>query len=186
MAGTHMKLDVPSETLAALLSGIRGFAFSSPSSGMHLRTTCDTYIGITVSSLAVAPMFEVFTLKGHAESAPGNCNGRWAAWPFNAWRSYVLTREEYVTPAGLSVQAIGRPANSQDAVLPGCVPSGATDSCIVEAGILFHGGDRGRFLIAVDWMPFHLIISRDEQRINDFLESCALTPLEDYLQNRAT
>jgi hypothetical protein len=40
-------------------------------------------------------------------------------------------------------------------------------------------------MVAVDWMPFNLIVTQDEPAIVEFIESCATIDVEEYVKRVA-
>ena len=110
------------------------------------------------------------------EPAPLIAPDSFEPWPFEEWRTDVLYRVEFIVEGAAARGAIGSTPNIQDAARPGEVPADAAACCEVAAGLLFTGRDGGRLLLAVDWFPFDMIVSRDPHEIDDFRAVCEARP----------
>ncbi len=94
-------------------------------------------------------------------------------WPFVHWRAEVLRRVEFIIEDVDVEGTFGTgPHNMQSAAPPGSVPSEASAACEVAVGLLFTGAENDRLLLAADWMPFSLIVSRDPGEIERFIDVC--------------
>ena len=103
-----------------------------------------------------------------------------APWPFARWRTQVLRRVEYVIGDPSIGATFGDNPMAQDAVRPGAVPSDAIAFCEVAVGLLFSSKEGQRLLIGVDWMPLDLTVTEADNKIDEYVESCELTSLENY------
>ena len=94
------------------------------------------------------------------------------SWPFQCWGVDLLKRVEFITEDDIATNAVGYAPNAQGAARPGEVPRDAAAACEVAAGFLFSDVEGERLLIGVDWMPYHMVISRDPAQIDEYLECC--------------
>lgn len=107
-------------------------------------------------------------------------------WPFDAWRVEVLRRAEYIIgDLQPPPDTFGNDAVVQHPGRPGEVPPEAWAACEVAVGLLFSGSGGKRLMVAVDWMPFNLIVTQDEPAIVEFIGSCATIDVEEYVKRLA-
>jgi hypothetical protein len=104
-------------------------------------------------------------------------------WPLRAWRTEVARRTEFIVEGADAGATFGNDPDTQSAWRPGEVPPAAAAFCEVAAGILFTG-DRGKLLIAADWMPMNMLVTQDAAEIGAFLADCELVGMADYLHRR--
>lgn len=107
-------------------------------------------------------------------------------WPFDDWRVEVLRRAEYIIGDLQSPpETFGNDPVAQNPAKPGEVPTEAWAACEVAVGLLFSGSGGKRLMIAVDWMPFNLIVTPDEAIITEYIESCIMVDVNDYAKRLA-
>lgn len=107
-------------------------------------------------------------------------------WPFYAWRVEVLRRAEYILGDLQSPpETFGTDPVAQNPAKPGEVPPEAWAACEVAVGLLFSGSGGERLMVAVDWMPFNLIVTQDEANIAEYVESCAAIDVDKYVKRLA-
>jgi hypothetical protein len=181
LGGQRINLEASGpDTFAALRRDVTHFSIGKLSAS-YLRCRNGSEICLGISGHDVAPFFEVFTLSlNFATSDKADSAIRvWQPWPFDSWKTAILTREEFIVTADPNADTIGVPRYVQDAVVLGHVPNDAIDSRVVEVGLLFIGSGGKRLIIAADWMPFNIAISQDDGWIEEFLQSCEITPMLD-------
>lgn len=107
-------------------------------------------------------------------------------WPFDAWRVDVLRRAEYIVgDLQPPPETLGSDPVAQNPARPGEVPPEAWAACEVAVGLLFSGSGGKQLLIAVDWMPFDLIVTQDGPVIAEYIEACAAIDVNEYAKRLA-
>ena len=103
-------------------------------------------------------------------------------WPFAHWRTDVLRRVEFIIEDVPAEGALGSgPHNMQSGGPPGAVPAEASAACEVAVGLLFTGAKKDRLLLAVDWMPFSMVVSQDQDVIEQYIGSCEAIEIGHYI-----
>lgn len=102
-------------------------------------------------------------------------------WPFAPRQVEVLRRVEWIADLVDAGPASGDIPNIQSAARPGRIPPGATATCQVAVGLLFSGPEDERLLLAADWMPMNLIVTREADKIDAFLVDCDRIELRTYM-----
>lgn len=111
---------------------------------------------------------------------------RFKPWPFDQWRCDVLRRIEFVIDDVAVPQTFGNSPNLQGATALEAVPSDASATCEVAAGLLFTGDDGKRLLIGVDWTPSNVIWTTEATQINDYMKPCEIVSLDAYVRRTQT
>lgn len=102
-------------------------------------------------------------------------------WQMVNERVEVLRRDEFIVEGGDAGPAVGDNPSAQSAARPGQVPKDASAYCTVAVGLLFSGQGGERMLVAADWSPFDLIVTRDAGAIEAFAIDCERVELSDYI-----
>jgi hypothetical protein len=206
LQGTHVSLA----SLAANLVGYTVVRGAKPLM-VWLRSSDGTARLLGVDQRDVLPMFEVFTLNvatadeleermrdwqppAQTDDLPEPLRrlmsvrptaplppAEFDPWPFSEWRTQVLRRAEFIIEDPGVEGTFGNNPNVQSASRPNSVPSEATASCEVAAGVLFTSPDGRRLLIGVDWLPMNLVVSETAVEIDAYLEPCDAVDLTAYL-----
>lgn len=102
-------------------------------------------------------------------------------WQMVNERVEVLRRDEFIVEGGDAGPTVGDNPSAQSAARPGQVPKDASAYCTVAVGLLFSGQGGERMLVAADWSPFDLIVTRDAGAIEAFAIDCERVELSDYI-----
>lgn len=167
------------DVLRALDAGVQAYSIGRKGFPRNLVLRDGRLVEVSVVATDVAPKFECFSLSlsfADLERLPTiQCEGLAMS---------VLLREEYVKPFDGNPQDYGYvgsgPGYTQAAAKPGKAPSSALATCLVAYGLLFVGG-AGRLVVAVDWFPFNIDMTTDEERIAEYLGESDIYALAEYL-----
>jgi hypothetical protein len=129
-----------------------------------------------------ADMPEPFrSLMSHRPSEPKAPNV-FDDWPLKTQQVEVLRRAEFIVDVVDEGSTFGDNPNVQSAAQPGRVPPEASASCEVAVGLLFSGPGSQRLLLAADWFPMTLTMTREAAAIDEFAANCQRVDLRDYME----
>lgn len=174
------ELEFGEAAYGALKNRVSAISVGDRHEATWLRDVDGNTFAINVNQRDLEFKFEVFSLA--IEHLPETTGLReFAAWPFRSWRTEVLRRDERIVEDVVVEGAFGEgPHSLQSAEPPGAPTTNESAACEVAAGFLFTGPDDHQLLIAVDWMPFWMITSQDQEDIRRFTADCEFVGLDDY------
>ena len=157
------RIQASNSDLIALSSGIRRFAVVGEEAVW--TEAADGKIRVLgPTALDLADFFEVFPLQVNEATPPRRLD--WRVWPFQTYRTDIVSHLEWLTPVGAPV--------STERLGPGEAPAEASQICDTEAGLLFTGGRGERLLIASDPFPYRIVCTTDAEEIDTYLADCSL------------
>ena len=173
--------DGGGHTAAVWLQGRDGRIWSVGAAGLDLE---DRFEVFALEVLSLEALQARYAARGPQVPTPPD---RFHPWSSGRWRCDVLRRAEFSLEDTEVSETFGAgPTVVQRAARPGAVPPEAIAACEVAVGLLFTSADGGRWLAAVDDMPYDIIWTQDAALINAYAATCKVAALDVYVRRIGT